>query len=52
MAASFSGYIAQKFGLPWVFLGLSGSVLLSILFSYIFLKLKSDQVFSPFKAEE
>jgi MFS family permease len=40
LAASFSGYIAQRFGLPWVFLGLSGSVLLSIFFSFILLKLK------------
>ncbi len=40
LAASFSGYIAQRFGLPWVFLGLSGSVLLSILSSCILLKLK------------
>ena len=40
LAASFSGYIAQKFGLPLVFLGLSGTILVSILFSFIFLKLK------------
>jgi MFS family permease len=40
LAASFSGYIAQRFGLAWVFLGLSGSVLLSIFFSFILLKLK------------
>jgi MFS family permease len=40
LAASFSGYIAQRFGLPWVFLGLSGSVLLSIFSSFILLKLK------------
>ncbi len=52
VAASFSGYIAQKFGLPWVFLGLSGSVLLSVFLSYIFLKLKSRQVYSPFKMNE
>ena len=52
LAAGFSGYVAQKFGLPWVFLGLSGSVLLLTLFSYIFLKLKSDQVYSPFKVKD
>ena len=52
VAASFSGYIAQKFGLPWVFLGLSGSVLVSIFFGYIFLKLKNHQVHSPFKMKE
>jgi MFS family permease len=52
VAASFSGYIAEKFGLPWVFLGLSGSVLVSILFCCIFLKLKNHQVYSPFKIKE
>ena len=40
LAASFSGYIAQRFGLPWVFLGLSGGVLVLIFFSFVFLKLK------------
>ena len=40
LAASFSGYIAQKFGLPRVFLGLSGSVLLLVFSSFIQLKLK------------
>jgi MFS family permease len=40
LAASFSGYIAQRFGLPLVFLGLSGTILVSILFSFIFLRLK------------
>ena len=52
MAAGFSGYIAQKFGLPWVFLGLSGSVLVLTLFSYIFLKLKSHPVSAPFNRKE
>jgi MFS family permease len=41
LAASFSGYVAQRFGLPWVFVGLSGSVLLSIFFTFILMKLKS-----------
>jgi MFS family permease len=41
LAASFSGYVAQRFGLPWIFLGLSGSVLLSIFFTFILLNLKS-----------
>jgi MFS family permease len=40
LAASFSGYIAQRFGLSWVFLGLSGSVMLLIFSSFILLKLK------------
>jgi MFS family permease len=46
LAATFSGYIAQRFGLPRVFLGLSGIVLVLIFFSFVFLKLKkpSDQI--------
>jgi MFS family permease len=36
LAASFSGYIAQTFGLRWVFLGLSGGVLLAICSSTVF----------------
>jgi len=40
LAASFSGYIAQRFGLPWVFLGLSGSVLVLILITFIYLRIK------------
>jgi MFS family permease len=36
VAASFSGYIAQTFGLRWVFLGLSGGVFLAIFSSSIF----------------
>jgi MFS family permease len=40
LAASFAGYVAQKFGLPLVFLGLSGIVLVSIFFSFVLLRLK------------
>jgi predicted MFS family arabinose efflux permease len=40
LAASFAGYVAQRFGLPMVFLGLSGTVLVSILFSFVLLKVK------------
>ena len=36
LAASFSGYIAETFGLRWVFLGLSGGVLLAICSSTVF----------------
>jgi MFS family permease len=36
LAASFSGYIAETFGLRWVFLGLSGGVLLAIFSSAIY----------------
>lgn len=48
LAASFSGYLAQEFGLQWVFLGLSGSVLASIILAYGFLRLKADPVRSSF----
>jgi len=34
LASSFSGFIAQKFGLQWVFLGLSASSLLMIVFIF------------------
>jgi MFS family permease len=36
LAASFSGYIAETFGLRWVFLGLSGGVFLAIFASGAF----------------
>jgi len=38
LAASFSGYIAQSFGLPWVFLGLSGGIFLAAVLSFVFLR--------------
>jgi MFS family permease len=40
LSSSFSGYIAQRFGLPWVFLGLSGSVLVLIFIAIVYLKIK------------
>ncbi len=43
LAASFSGYIAQQFGLPWVFLGLSGGVLLAAVLSVVLLRLMNRQ---------
>jgi len=39
-ASSFSGWIAQRFGLQWVFLGIGGSVLLLILLVSILLRVK------------
>jgi MFS family permease len=48
LAASFSGYLAQEFGLQSVFLGLSGSVLCSIILAYFFLRLKRNPVRSSF----
>jgi MFS family permease len=45
MAASFSGFIAQTFGLPWVFVGLSfASVLLAITAFFL------NRVQNPLKA--
>jgi MFS family permease len=43
LSSSFSGYIAQRFGLPWVFLGLSGSVLVLILFTFVYLWIKEPR---------
>jgi sugar phosphate permease len=39
-ASSFSGWIAQRFGLQWVFLGISGSVLFLILLTSLFLRIR------------
>jgi sugar phosphate permease len=44
LAASFSGYIAQTFGLPSVFLALSGGVLLLIFITFAFQRLKEPGV--------
>jgi MFS family permease len=41
MAASFSGFIAQNFGLPWVFVGLSGASLLLCLTSFLLIRVKN-----------
>jgi MFS family permease len=41
-ASSFSGWIAQRFGLQWVFMGIGGSVLLLILFTSLLLKIKKS----------
>jgi predicted MFS family arabinose efflux permease len=49
LAASFSGYIAQRFGLPWVFLGLSVSVLAAILCSVIFLRIMNRRSLPPLR---
>jgi MFS family permease len=39
-ASSFSGWIAQRFGLQWVFLGISSSVLFLILLTSLFLRIR------------
>ena len=43
-AASVSGWIAERFGLQWVFLGIGGSVLLLVLFASVFLKIKKPGI--------
>jgi MFS family permease len=40
LASSFSGFVAQDFGLRWVFMGLSSSALLLIFIAFFMLKLK------------
>ncbi len=40
LASSFSGFVAQNFGLQWVFMGLSSSALLLILIALFMLKMK------------
>lgn len=42
LAASLSGYIAQRFGLPYIFLALSVSVVVLIFLSYVLLRLKKS----------
>jgi MFS family permease len=41
MAASFSGFIAQTFGLPWVFVGLSSSIFILILVNLVLMRAKN-----------
>ena len=43
VASSFSGYIAQRFGLPWVFVGLSFTTVLLIAVAYLLLKVKNRE---------
>jgi MFS family permease len=50
-AASFSGYLAQTFGLQWVFLGLSGMAFILIVPTFFLLKVKKPtyeyEILSP-----
>jgi MFS family permease len=39
-ASSFSGYVAQVFGLQWVFMGLSSSILLLVFFAFLLQKVR------------
>jgi MFS family permease len=47
VASSFSGYIAQQFGLSWVFVGLSFTTVILIVFAYFLLKIKNRGTFYP-----
>jgi len=42
-ASSFSGWIAERFGLQWVFLGIGGSVLVMIFLSTLLLRIRRRQ---------
>jgi len=46
LAASFSGYLAQSFGLQWAFLGLSGMAFLLIFFAYFLLRVEKTKLAS------
>jgi MFS family permease len=43
LASSFSGYVAQTFGLRWVYLGLGCSAFLLIWVAFFLLKLKKSR---------
>ena len=47
VASSFSGYIAQRFGLSWVFVGLSGTTVLLIAVAYALLRIKNRETMDP-----
>jgi MFS family permease len=42
-ASSFSGWIAQRFGLQWVFLGIGSSVLVMIFLSFLLLRIRKRE---------
>jgi len=52
LAASFSGYLAQAFGLQWAFLGVSGVALILIIFTFFLLKVKKPTYASADLNEE
>ena len=52
LAASFSGYLAQTFGLQWVFLGLSGMAFILIVPTFLLLKVKKPTYASAILSEE
>jgi hypothetical protein len=52
LAASFSGYLAQTFGLQWVFLGLSGMAFILIVPTFFLLKVEKPTYASAILSEE
>jgi len=52
LAASFSGYLAQTFGLQWAFLGVSGVAFILIVFTFFLLKVKKPTYASADLNEE
>ncbi len=47
LSSSFSGYIAEKFGLQWVFMGLSSSTLLLIFIAFFIQRIKKPTNGTP-----
>jgi MFS family permease len=47
VASSFSGYIAQRFGLSWVFVGLSCTTVMLIAVAYALLRIKKRETMDP-----
>lgn len=47
LASSFAGYIAQRFDLPWVFVGLSFIILILIVVAFMLLTIKNRETIGP-----
>ena len=47
LSSSFSGYIAERFGLQWVFLGLSGAILAALFFAFLLFRVARRQSPAP-----
>ena len=51
LSSSFSGYIAERFGLQWVFLGLSGALLVALFFSLLLFRVARKKARPPLKGQ-
>jgi MFS family permease len=47
LASSFAGYIAQRFGLAWVFVALSFVIIILIIAAFILLRIKNRETIDP-----